>query len=63
MTRRDWAGARRLQNGTTDSITVFGLFAVTGMLVTYAMEDRSPWFISWSRCAFVAEGIEEPDDG
>ncbi len=28
-----------------DSLTVFGLFAVTAMLVTYACEDRSTWFI------------------
>jgi hypothetical protein len=28
-----------------DLLTVFGLFAVTAMLVTYALEDRSPWFI------------------
>jgi hypothetical protein len=28
-----------------DSLTAFGLFAVTAMLVTYALEDRSPWFI------------------
>lgn len=27
-----------------DSLTAFGLFAVTAMLVTYALEDRSPWF-------------------
>jgi hypothetical protein len=27
------------------SLAVFGLFAVTAMLVTYALEDRSPWFI------------------
>ena len=26
-------------------LTVFGLFAVTAMLVCYALEDRSPWFI------------------
>jgi len=26
-------------------LTLFGLFAVTAMLLTYAMEDRSPWFI------------------
>ena len=26
-------------------LTLFGLFAVTAMLVTYALEDRSPWFI------------------
>ena len=28
-----------------DTLTVFGLFAVTAMLITYALEDRSPWFI------------------
>jgi hypothetical protein len=27
-----------------DWLTSFGLFAVTAMLVTYALEDRSPWF-------------------
>jgi hypothetical protein len=26
-------------------LTLFGLFAVTAMLVTYALENRSPWFI------------------
>lgn len=28
-----------------DLLTAFGLLAVSGMLVTYALEDRSPWFI------------------
>ncbi len=28
-----------------DRLTAFGLFAVTAMLVTYALEKRSPWFI------------------
>jgi len=28
-----------------DSLTLFGLFAVTAMLLCYALEDRSPWFI------------------
>ena len=28
-----------------DRLTLFGLFAVTAMLVTYALEKRSPWFI------------------
>ena len=28
-----------------DRLTVFGLFAVTAMLVTYALENRSHWFI------------------
>ncbi len=27
------------------SLTAFGLFAVTMMVVFYALEDRSPWFI------------------
>ena len=28
-----------------DGLTLFGLFAVTAMLVSYALEDRSHWFI------------------
>ena len=28
-----------------DALTLFGLFAVTGMLVTYALEKRSSWYI------------------
>jgi len=28
-----------------DRLTVFGLFAVTAMLVTYSLEKRSPWFV------------------
>jgi hypothetical protein len=28
-----------------DPLTLFGLFAVTAMLVTYALEDRSHWFV------------------
>jgi len=28
-----------------DRLTLFGLFAVTAMLVFYALEDRSPWFV------------------
>lgn len=27
-----------------DGLTLFGLGAVTAMLVTYALEARSPWF-------------------
>ena len=27
------------------ALSAFGLFAVTAMLVFYALEDRSPWFI------------------
>lgn len=26
-------------------LTIFGLFAVTGMLVCYAFEKRNPWFV------------------
>jgi hypothetical protein len=28
-----------------DALTAFGLFAVTAMLVCYALEDRSHWFV------------------
>jgi hypothetical protein len=28
-----------------DSLAAFGLFSVTAMLVCYALERRSPWFI------------------
>jgi len=28
-----------------DGLTLFGLLAVTAMLVFYAVEQRSPWFI------------------
>ena len=28
-----------------DLLTLFGLFAVTAMLVTYALEKRSHWYI------------------
>ena len=28
-----------------DRLTLFGLFAVSLMLVTYALEDRSRWFV------------------
>ena len=28
-----------------DLLTLFGFFAVALMLVCYALEDRSPWFI------------------
>jgi hypothetical protein len=27
------------------SLTLFGLTAVSGMLIFYALEDRSPWYI------------------
>jgi len=28
-----------------DGLTAFGLFSVTAMLVSYALEDRSSWFV------------------
>ncbi|MBZ0161920.1 MAG: hypothetical protein K8H74_04330 [Notoacmeibacter sp.] len=28
-----------------DALTLFGLLAVTAMLVTYALEERSAWFV------------------
>ena len=28
-----------------DTLTMFGLFAVTAMVVCYALEKRNPWFI------------------
>jgi hypothetical protein len=28
-----------------DALTLFGLLAVTAMLIFYALEDRSPWHI------------------
>ena len=28
-----------------DGLTLFGLLAVSAMLVFYALEDRSPWYI------------------
>lgn len=28
-----------------DGLALFGLFAVTAMLVSYALEERSPWYI------------------
>jgi hypothetical protein len=28
-----------------DRLTLFGLFAVTAMLLCYTLEDRSPWYV------------------
>jgi len=36
---------RSVQSPLMDALSAFGLFAVTAMLVFYALEDRSPWFI------------------
>jgi hypothetical protein len=34
-----------LLDSSMDALTAFGLFAVTAMLVCYALEDHSPWFV------------------
>jgi hypothetical protein len=34
-----------LRMPSLDALTLFGLFAVTAMLVCYALEARSPWFV------------------
>lgn len=36
---------REKDRGLMDRLTFFGLFAVTAMLVCYALENRSAWFI------------------
>jgi hypothetical protein len=38
-------GSETLGEHTMDALTAFGLFAVTAMLVCYALEDLSPWFV------------------
>jgi len=40
-----------------DPLTAFGLFAVTTMLVTYALESRSHWFILAFAAACVLGSI------
>ena len=40
-----------------DSLTIFGLFSVTAMLVFYALEHRSPWFILAFAFACVAGSV------
>jgi len=36
-----------------DLLTVFGLAAVSAMLLFYALEDRSPWFVAAFAAACV----------
>ena len=38
---------------TMDALSLFGLLAVTAMLVAYALEDRSHWYI-FGFAAFAA---------
>jgi hypothetical protein len=42
-----WAIGHAKREGqiTMDWLTLFGLFAVSAMLTTYALEDRSHWFV------------------
>jgi hypothetical protein len=43
--RRFVAGLESGDNGGVNSLSAFGLFAVTAGLVFYALEKRSPWYI------------------
>jgi hypothetical protein len=40
-----------------DWLSAFGLLAVTAMLVCYALEDRSPWFILAFAAACAAGSV------
>ena len=40
-----------------DTLTWFGLLAVTAMLVTYACEARSPWFVLGFAAACAAGSV------
>lgn len=40
-----WSGARGAICGWVDPLTIFGLVAVTAMLLCYALEDRNTWYI------------------
>ena len=42
--RAKWRPRQR-RNQPREMLTLFGLFALTAMLVTYALESRSSWFI------------------
>jgi Na+/citrate or Na+/malate symporter len=37
----EWRGRK----SGVDGLTLFGLFAVTAMVVCYTMENHSPWFV------------------
>jgi hypothetical protein len=47
--RRGQAAETSERRLMVDGLSAFGLFAVTAMLVCYALEDRSAWFILGSR--------------
>jgi hypothetical protein len=40
-----------------DRLTIFGLFAVLMMLVTYALENRNRWFILAFACSCVLGSV------
>jgi hypothetical protein len=40
-----------------DALTAFGLVAVTAMLIFYALEDRSAWFVLAFACACVLASL------
>jgi hypothetical protein len=40
-----WLTPKDLGDNRVDSLTLFGLIAVTAMLICYALEKRSHWFI------------------
>jgi hypothetical protein len=37
-----------------DALSLFGLSAVTAMLIFYALEDRSPWYILAGACVLAS---------
>lgn len=39
-----WRQITLCKKANVDRLTLFGLFAVTAMMLTYACEDRSRWF-------------------
>ena len=40
-----------------DSLTIFGLFAVSAMMLCYALEDRSRWYVFGFAVACVLGSI------
>jgi hypothetical protein len=43
--RRAWRVTTDVIANRMDRLTLFGLFAVSAMLVCYALENRSRWFV------------------
>jgi hypothetical protein len=47
-----------------DSLTLFGLFAVTAMMVCYALENRSHWFVlAFAATCVLASTYTNPHNG